>query len=457
MNKDEILQPRPAFHITGGRGWINDPNGLVFFKNRYHVFFQYYPYGVKWGPMHWGHTVSDDLTNWESLPVALAPESECDRDGCFSGSAIVWKDRLWLMYTGYTENGGGDSVRQVQCLAVSRDGVNFVKRGVVIGTDDLPADYAPCDFRDPKVWMRGDKFYCVVAARKVGGRGRILLYRSDDLHSWEFVSDIFGEDSKGSMTECPDYREDMGLLTVCEQYPPREGSAHLNIHTSRWYTGRLDYETGRFSAVNSGICDYGFDFYAPQTFCDVPVMLGWLNMWDRNVPSERYGFSGMLTVPRKMEVRGGALWQEPAVKLKEVCRREFSDSLSDRIKVGAVRIKAKGLEQLCVLMRKKGGSYAELRLCGGEWVFDRSRAGESISGEEKDEDSANGVRRMPCAAGGGNEIMIVLDEFSAEIFADGRALSATMYPEPDADGLEIRIRAKESLYIRYAIDCRKDM
>ena len=97
-------------------------------------------------------------------------------DGCFSGSAIVWQDKLWLLYTGFSENGGGENIRQLQCLASSDDGVHFTKHGVVIGEKDLPAEYSPCDFRDPKVWRKDGWFWCIVAARaKDGGVGLINL------------------------------------------------------------------------------------------------------------------------------------------------------------------------------------------------------------------------------------------------------------------------------------------
>ena len=72
-NMTLIKTKEPAFHITGEVGWINDPNGLVYYNGQYHAFFQYHPYDTKWGPMHWGHVVSNDLTNWEYLPVALTP------------------------------------------------------------------------------------------------------------------------------------------------------------------------------------------------------------------------------------------------------------------------------------------------------------------------------------------------------------------------------------------------
>ena len=109
----------PAFHVTGETGWINDPNGLIYYNGCYHAFYQHYPDDTKWGPMHWGHVISDDLTNWKYLPFALTPGDDCDKNGCFSGSAIVHDGKLWLMYTGFIENQGGESIRQVQCLADS--------------------------------------------------------------------------------------------------------------------------------------------------------------------------------------------------------------------------------------------------------------------------------------------------------------------------------------------------
>ena len=281
MSIDKKL--RPHFHITGGEGWINDPNGLVYYRGKYHAFYQYYPEATHWGPMHWGHAVSGDLTHWETLAPALYPDE--NDDGCFSGSALVWQDKLWLLYTSFTENGGGENIRQRQALAVSEDGVHFEKLGVVIGENDLPEGNSPCDFRDPKMWKKDDAFYCVVAAKKIGGKGRILLYTSEDLKKWRFVGDLFGKDSKGEMIECPDYIEDKGLLLCCEQFQPAEGKTHLNIHTARYYTGTLDYATGRFTAKNEGIADYGFDFYAPQTFSGANAMIAWLNMWDRSIPS----------------------------------------------------------------------------------------------------------------------------------------------------------------------------
>ena len=448
---DKFLQDNthPEFHITGGKGWINDPNGLVIFNGEYHVFFQYYPHGVEWGPMHWGHVKSKDLTHWESLPIALYPDET--EDGCFSGSAVVWKDKLYLLYTSYRKNGGGENVRQLQALASSDDGIHFTKHGVVIGEKDLPAEYTPVDFRDPKILRHDGRFYALVAARRRGGTGRILLFESDNLFDWKYVCELLHRDSKGIMIECPDYCEQAGLLIYSEQNKPREGHTHLNLHTTIARVGKLDFEHGFTESGHGEPIDYGFDFYAPQMFEGAPVMIGWMNMWERNNPSAKYDFAGMLTVPRKVEVKNNRLWQTPIYTGREVLSVENGGRITDKVIAGSVKINTSGLRAFKMKMRMNGRHYALLTLDGDEWVFDRSNAGEKIVGSEKDEDSIAQVRRMPYEKGVFNRLEIVIDRFSVEIFADGRALSSVIYPELDADGLELELDADGFTYRRFDI------
>ncbi|MDE7264852.1 MAG: GH32 C-terminal domain-containing protein [Clostridia bacterium] len=443
------LNLKPKFHITGEKGWINDPNGLVKFKGKYHVFFQYYSHNVYWGPMHWGHAASSDLLHWEHLPVALSPDEQ--DDGCFSGTAIEWNGKLWLMYTSFKENGGGDNIRQLQALASSEDGVNFTKHGIVIGEKDLPSEYSPCDFRDPKIFLEDDTLYCLVAARKLDGKGRILLFSSKDIFNWKFECDVLNYDSGGIMIECPDFIRGLGLLTYCEQFQPAQGNKHLNIHSTFYRLGNLDCKTHKSNFGESEIIDYGFDFYAAQTFGDEPVMIGWLNMWDRNIPSEKYGFAGMLTVPRKVEIKNGELWQTPVISSQCLYKKAVQDRFTDNIKIGFIKINAKNLKDFNLYLRKKGSMFTRFYLKKREWVFDRSHSGEEIKGKETDADSLAGVRRMPFDNRVETEIIIVMDEFSVELFVNGKALSATIYPDIDADGLELELEADKCSVQRFDV------
>lgn len=439
MNKTNL---RPLLHITGDNGWINDPNGLVYFKGKYHVFYQYYPNDIHWGPMHWGHKISTDLIHWEKMPIALFPD---DETGCFSGSAIVKDDKLYLIYTGFYENEGGDTIRQKQKLAYSEDGIAFKKIGIIIDESNLPKGYSPIDFRDPYVYKKDDKFYCIIACKKIDGKGRILLFSSSDLMKWKFVSDIFDKDSLGTMIECPAYNEKLGLLIFSEQFQPSENNIHLNIHTSRWKTGRINYKTGKFEEIESGICDYGFDFYAPTLFYNADVMIGWLNMWDRNIPSEKYGFAGMLTIPRNVSIINNKLVQTPIYEGELIESTQINNNYFNKLKFGMISLDIEKLEKFEIKLRKNINCCTVFKLLNDEWIFDRSQSGEIIVGKEKDEDSLCGVRRMPYIKQSNHKILIVIDEFSVEIFVDGRSLSSTIYPDQDAIDFEVKVIAEHCL------------
>lgn len=206
-------QERPEFHLSPRVGWMNDPNGFSYYKDKFHLYYQYYPYDSQWGPMHWGHVVSDDLLHWEYLPSAIAPDMPYDYVGCFSGSAIELPDGKQLfMYTGVRKEvqpGGGVRDIQTQCLATG-DGMDYEKdpRNPILTVEDMPENSSPFDFRDPKMWKCEDGSYrCVtVNDRADGTGGRILLYRSEDGYDWKFESIMLSNDGRfGKMWECPDF------------------------------------------------------------------------------------------------------------------------------------------------------------------------------------------------------------------------------------------------------------
>ena len=433
---------KPIFHITGEKGWINDPNGVIKFQGKYHVFFQYHPYSNEWGPMHWGHVVSTDLLNWEYLPIALTPGDEFDKSGCFSGSSIVVGNRLYVVYTGYIANEVEENVIQQQCLAYSDDGVNFTKLGLIIGKDKLPEGYASNDFRDPKIFRRGDTFYLLVAARKLDAKGRILLYKSNDLLNWEFVSDVLEEGSTGKMIECPDYIEDLGLLTYCEQDQTIDGYAHLNINSTYYRHGEL--KDNKFISDSYGTVDYGFDFYAPQTIAGENILVGWMEMWGRTYPSAKYGFVGQLTVPRYISVENGKMLQKPVI-FGEISKKvNISNAYSDRLSIGTLELQVEDLKDFSISLRKGGGEETKFYLDGNDFVFDRSKSGEKIDGLEKDELSLKGIRKMPYKKKDKDTIYIVLDKYSVEIFVNGISSSNVIYSKETSDLFEINVDAKST-------------
>ncbi|MCI2769953.1 glycoside hydrolase family 32 protein, partial [Staphylococcus warneri] len=182
------LRYRLGYHVMPKYGWINDPNGFSYFNGYYHIFYQYYPYAPEWGPMHWGHARSKDLVHWETLPIALEPGDEEDKNGCFSGTGIVKDDKLYLFYTGhhYYNDDDPDHFWQNQNMAYSEDGIHFqkYKQNAIIPT---PPEDNTHHFRDPKVWEHHGYYYMIVGSQNDRELGRIILYRSEDLYEWEYL------------------------------------------------------------------------------------------------------------------------------------------------------------------------------------------------------------------------------------------------------------------------------
>ncbi|HHV10371.1 MAG TPA: glycoside hydrolase family 32 protein [Clostridiales bacterium] len=294
---------RQRYHFMAETGWINDPNGLIDFNGKYHFFYQHNPYDSYWGAMHWGHAVSDDMLHWEYLPLALAPSEPYDNHkegGCFSGSSIVHDGKLFLIYTGTTNYGEG--FIQTQNIAYSEDGIHFTKyenNPVIQAPEGVPADL----FRDPKVWKHGDMFYMVCGASR-NKRSQALLYRSADLYHWEFFNVLAESRGEwGYMWECPDFYP-IGDKFVL-MFSPMGGGERSSVYL----VGDLNYETGKFTYSVSGEIDWGFDFYAPQSFLDRHgrrIIVGWANAWDWMPwwkdwgPSFTEGWCGAFNTPREV-------------------------------------------------------------------------------------------------------------------------------------------------------------
>lgn len=238
---------RNNFHLMPPVGWMNDPNGFVYYDGEYHLFYQFYPYDSKWGPMHWGHSKTKDFIHWEELPTALAPDETYDKDGCFSGSAIEKDGKLYLMYTGHVVENG--KVTQTQCVAVSEDGVHFTKHKAnpVIGKNEIGEYGLIQDFRDPKVIEKDGVYYSVVASKTADERGLILLYKSSDLIDWTFYSVLLeGKPEQGVMWECPDlfYLDGKDVLIMSPIQMTPQGIEYHNTSSTAVFIGEMDWEKG---------------------------------------------------------------------------------------------------------------------------------------------------------------------------------------------------------------------
>ena len=321
-------EEQPAFHLTGGIGWINDPNGFSVYQGAYHLFFQYHPYSNKWGPMHWGHVRTEDFIRWERLPVALAPDAPYDQDGCFSGGAIELPDgRQLLMYTGVRQVRQSDGTVkefQTQCIALG-DGTDYEKYGgnPVLTGADIPEGGSPLDFRDPKLWREDGTYYMAVGNRPGDGSGSILLYESGDCFHWRFVSVLAAcHNQYGRMWECPDFFPLDGKHVLLAS--PQEMTAiGLEFHPGNGTVcliGEYDRQSPHLLREAVQAVDYGIDFYAPQTLETADgrrVMIAWMQNWETSgCRDERLRFFGQMTLPRELRIREGRLVQNPVRELE---------------------------------------------------------------------------------------------------------------------------------------------
>ncbi|MBP5307548.1 MAG: glycoside hydrolase family 32 protein [Clostridia bacterium] len=450
---------RLSYHVMPQIGWCNDPNGFSYFGGNIHLFYQYHPYSSAWGPMHWGHVTSKDFIKWEYRPVALAPDSGYDSNGCFSGSAIENDGKLYLFYTGVN---AGD--KQLQCFATSSDGFTFVKSGrnPVINERQLGPGMTAADFRDPYVFKKGGVWY-LIAGTRVSGYGNLALYRSANLSEWQFVGYMLNVSDPAApnyrltgVYECPAYAVVDGheILICSPQNLSAKGTEFENVHSVVYMAGKLDAATGKFVYDKFGEIDGGFDFYAAQTM-NMPdgrtVMTAWMQMWDRTFPTAADGWAGAMILPRELSYKNGRLYQSPVREIEKYRKNEVKASRREIVDGATVSvngidgdtielefsIEAGNAERSGV--RVFAGTIHETRIyydaATGTVVLDRSRSGVKISGAE-----ANGSTRSVKVAleNGVIKFRIFLDNTSCEVFVnDGfAALTANIYADDADTGIE---------------------
>ncbi len=305
------------FHISPPYGLLNDPNGLIYWNNEYHIFYQWNPNACEHGAKSWAHLKSTDLVNWESMPVALSPTDWFDKNGCYSGSAIEKNEELYLFYTGNVKNNG---VREsYQCLATSKDGITFEKKGPVIFNQDIPKEYTK-HFRDPKVFIQNGIYKMVLGAQRNDLTGTIVIFSSKDLIHWEFEGEIIKENF-GFMCECPDFIEDSNKKALI--FSPQGIESKGYLYNNRYQSGYIIRDLFEIQKNKFIELDRGFEFYAPQTFKDEynkNVLIGWIGMPEEldhpSVKSENWIYS--LTLPRTLEIKENKILQNPHINLKKL-------------------------------------------------------------------------------------------------------------------------------------------
>lgn len=344
---------RLKFHIMPPIGWLNDPNGLSYFKGFYNIFFQYSPFEVNGGLKFWGYYKSDNLTDYEYKGIAVYPDSRYDCHGAYSGSAFIEDDILYLFYTGNVKLLGNhdyiNSGRESNTLlTATKNLVDFSEKKLLMETKDYPK-FITNHIRDPKVWKKDNIYYMVQGVRKntkPNNRGAVLVFSSKDKLNWNSISSIDSIEEFGYMWECPDLFEIEGqnILITCPQGVPQKENICENIYLAGYFLINEDYRKHDIKVKDFVILDRGFDFYAPQTFLDENgnrILIGWMGVPDTEKthknPTIEYGWQHCLTMPRELTFKNEKLYQNPHRNLNKlrddiIVKKEYNNNaISDNL------------------------------------------------------------------------------------------------------------------------------
>lgn len=452
---------KPILHLASPIGWINDPNGFSMFKDEYHLFCQYHPYSKIWGPMHWAHFKSKDLIKWEHMPVALAPDTNYDSFGVFSGSAIEDNGKHILMYTGVIKD--DEKERQTQCIAIG-DGINYEKleQNPIIKGDVLPKGSSLVDFRDPKIWKEDDTFYSVVANRAEDGSGQIALFSSKNLIDWEFKNIILKCNNElGKMWECPDFfkLDNKYFLILSPQEMEQQGLEYHGGHCNVFIVGNYDKDKFIFNKEKTKALDYGLDFYAPQTTFTSDgrrVLVGWMQSWDNHMTPAEFGWSGIMSIPRELVYKNETLFQVPVKEIenyykdtiiieKYIENESFEDErLFSRIFDLDVEIDTHNLDEFIINFAKNEKYNTQFIYKHKEElaIFDRNKAG-----IRKDCLNERKINLKPID--NKLKIRIIVDKYTVEIFLNNgyKTMSSLIYTNMEANQISFDVKGKCNIAI----------
>ena len=440
---------RQNYHFEVPSGWCNDPNGFSYQRGAYHLFYQHMPYSADPDDfvMYWGHAKSNDLIHWENLPIAIGPENNEDKMGCWSGCSFEKAGETFIYYTGLDKD-----QRQKQCLAISDDGINFSKyEGNPILGETL-CEAGAKDFRDPFIWKHEEKYYMLLGSSKEGF-GCIPLYESYDGITWEFKNflvESLGE--LGTVCECPNFIEINGKYVLFI-------SPHgMNYRKSLYLVGDFDYTTGKFFWHSYGEIDWGMDYYAPQIITDErgrKISIGWMNSWewmpwsDGTYFTTQMGWCGGMSLPRRVWLDDANRLCSKPVEEIEILREnkyiwkdvELDESffeietkdnrhLERKIIIDTQKNTA---DQIKMTLGNKKGNYIEV-------IVDVKKA-ELIFNRTNDLQKKEGIRKcnLKSVTQKKLELHIYLDSSSIEIFSDdyATAMTNTFYLPGEEKGLTI--------------------
>jgi len=333
----EAIRPRPALHFAPSRHWMNDPNGLIQWNGRVHLFYQHNPRGLTLEHMAWGHASSIDLWNWTDHPLALEPSPDGpDRDGCWSGCAIVHDGTPHLLYTGLR----GQATLPCLATADDKDLITWSRSGPNPVIASWPPEPGVLAFRDHTAWRDGPAWYQVIGGGLADRGGALFLYRSEDLRSWQYHGVFAAADLglPGQIWECPDVftlgHTAVVIVSVIGQ--GQEGAI--------WMTGEIADD--RFTPRASGRCDDGERYYAPQSLPLADgrrIGIGWLRESLDELAGQDRTRVGVMSLPRELYLEDMRLRHRPARELDGARGQQLATQIVRGH--GAVNVKLSAREQ----------------------------------------------------------------------------------------------------------------
>jgi len=452
MSTHGVRDFRPKIHFSAPAGWINDPNGLVFYGGKYHLFYQFYPHNTVGGPKHWGHAVSDDLANWEHLPIAIYP----DEDGeIYSGSAAadiknvsgLGEEGKIPLIAYYTCHGK----QEEQCVAYSLDGVNFTKyaRNPVIPNPGIR------DFRDPKVfWNPVRNCWSMVVA----AGDRVMFYASADMLSWVKTGEFGTEGNHaGGVWECPDMvpldYKGKTVWVLIASMTPAEGMPRVG---TQYFLG--DFDGDKFiCTIPFGYAerlDSGWDNYAGVTFNNAaePVFIGWGTNWQYAANTPTGVYCGNMTGARRLSIAetpaGIRLAMHPLGPKK---MPEKSAPVKSEMLLGGetFMLRVNGDGAAGIKLRNAQGQSLKFGVdCDNNLYFDRADAGaKDFDGYFASEEFS--VVKAKRYFSGPYTIDFIFDVSFAELFIDGgtRVMSMVCYPDSPYNEIIIEGNAAAEIYM----------
>ena len=314
---------RPHFHIAPPTGLMNDPNGLIFDGEKYHLFYQWFPFDAIHGMKHWKHLITKDFQHYQAADD-LIPCELFESHGCYSGGALKVGDKLAMFYTGNTRRPSDNQRIPFQNLSIfDLDGKLLSKRPLI---ENAPEGYTE-HVRDPKPYFtENGKIRFICGAQRENLTGTAIIFEMDDL---EDTPRLLGELSLPAfdntnvfMWECPDLLKlgDKDVFIWSPQGKDREAHQFQNNYHATYAVGKLTELT--FEAEYIGELDQGFDFYAPQTFGGLEnktqaVLFGWIGLPDLTYPTDKFKWHSALTLPRELRLEGTKIYQRPIAKTYE--------------------------------------------------------------------------------------------------------------------------------------------